>query len=434
MIVLKNKRILVFTLLMSALLVFSAMPAYSFTEVYLGADSAESKESGTAVESPAGEQVTSGITADDPTSMQNTAADSITTMTDDEKKAALSDGLAVTGTVASASTLIENIASTLADLTVLNLSQVTFTEKSVTLDLSKLKKLTAFSLADNSTAANVTAITLPDTLEEFNGTGTSLTTLTLTSKLTTVILKSVKTLTSLSGLSDLTALKVLNLQGASELTGSLAFASETVIEELDLTGAEKLSGVDLSAAKAAKVLQLSGLTATTEGSVVLPSKAASLTTLNVKGGHFPFINATTTRFPKLTDPDKFIATDQTVSRKGVKVASVFALKDLFADYSVAADDDKTVTIANIGNVTANNGKITSDVEDGEVSWNGDASEITSVEYVYTTDAGDVKVAASDVEGTEGSTNTVGGSGGGCSAGFGALALAAVAAFLLKKSR
>ncbi|MBR1486834.1 MAG: SYNERG-CTERM sorting domain-containing protein [Synergistaceae bacterium] len=73
---------------------------------------------------------------------------------------------------------------------------------------------------------------------------------------------------------------------------------------------------------------------------------------------------------------------------------------------------------------------------GLVTWKDDEADgLKEVSYTY--DSGVTGADEMDVSLTlsgEAEDNNVGGSGGGCSAGFGALALAAVAAFLLKKSR
>ncbi|MBR1485703.1 MAG: hypothetical protein IJ597_00420, partial [Synergistaceae bacterium] len=120
----KNKRILVFTLLMSALLVFSAMPAYSFEEIYLGA---ESGESGTAIDSSS--------KADNIDEKYKMDASTISAEPTPEEIAATTV-IGVTGTVSNSSTLLTTLKK-YTSLVTLSFAETTFSESSVTLNLGE---------------------------------------------------------------------------------------------------------------------------------------------------------------------------------------------------------------------------------------------------------------------------------------------------------
>jgi Synergist-CTERM protein sorting domain-containing protein len=437
MIVLKNKRILVFTLLMSALLVFSAMPAYSFTEFYLGADSTESAESGTAVESPDGTAVDATIDADNLDNLKEVAVEPGATLTDDQKK---ETKVAIKMTSDTTATQLLAILTQFTSIETLNLTQVALTDTTLSLkNLSNMKSGASVSVAGLA----VETLELNSNMGSLNASKTKLKTLNLSeaASMTVVNLTSVTTLTSLEGLSSLTKLVTLSLNGASALKQDLDFASNTALENLDLTGATSVTKVNLASNTAAKILELSNLSGAGEN-ITLPGDNANLKTLNISGNQFFFLNAK----KKYSALSTFTGGSQSPKRTSVKASgAVFS----FGKFSFSGTGNDAVDYSNITGVTATDsdgstltGTVDAD-DKSSFAWNKTATAIKSISYTYATmkTASEAETAADEsmnvtvtLSGEAEDNNSVGGSGGGCSAGFGALALAAVAAFLLKKSR
>ena len=421
----KNKRILVFTLLMSALLVFSAMPAFS-------ADDEVNFEE------------PEFYVAESSTVESGTQADALTEA--DKKTSADLEAAAEAGTTVAKVYYVEDITSSTALTKLINLLASVKTETfklestipaNSELDLSETS-IKYFTIAAKA-AVNVTSITLPDTIEEFDGSAIKVTKITIPSGMKKLTLNNVTTITT------------LDLTGATGLT-HLSLAGAKGLEELDLSKNTELTNLGLSGAISLKALVLTNLTklvnleiANLEAAgenITLPADNDKLETLDISGNQFWFLNAK----KKYTSLSSFTGGTQSPKRTSVKASG--ALFNFASKFGFSGSGNDAIDYSNITSVTATDSDSStfsgSMDEDGLVSWtNGTPTGIKTITYVYSTmtTASEAETAAESsmtveatLSGKAEETGTVGGSGGGCSAGFGALALAAVAAFLLKKSR
>ena len=225
----------------------------------------------------------------------------------------------------------------------------------------------------------VTSITLPGSIEEFNGGGTNITSFVAPASLKVLFLNNAAELKTLD-LSAATDLMHLVLDGATGLT-TLDLTKNTALKNLTINDAAGLTRLDLSTNTSLVNLSISGLTEAGEN-IILPADNTNLKTLDISENQFLFLNAK----EKYSSLASFSGGGQSPKRMGVKASgSAFNLSRIFSAAMTAAESD-TVDYSAITKITAvDSGDLTLTGtlgSDGTVTWNKSAAALKSISYEY----------------------------------------------------
>ena len=324
--------------------------------------------------------------------------------TDDEESNGSSgvEEVAITTEISSAADFINSLAQ-IPGLTALSLSNATFKESSVNLDFSSFTSLKSLNVSGQSA---VTSITLPSSIEEFNGGGTNITSFIAPASLKVLFLNNAAELKTLD-LSAATDLMHLVLDGATGLT-TLDLTKNTALKNLTINDAVGLTRLDLSTNTSLVNLSISGLTGAGEN-IILPADNANLKTLDISENQFLFLNAKK-KYSSLTS---FSGGGQSPSRTGIKASgAAFNLSRIFEAVMTAADSD-SVDFSAITKVTAVDSDGTTLTgtlgSDGTVTWDKSAAALKSISYEYDSgvsdaDKMDITVALSGQAESEADSN------------------------------